>query len=335
MKKKITEVKGESDFAVSFQKLIYAGKVLEDDQCLSQYNYDEKKYIVIMIIKPKVQTPSTETAPPAVTPTTTTAEVTTPTTTPSVTETSSTPTTTAETTTSSSSTPSSGQLNISAAESSLVMGADYETMVGNIVDMGYTRDEVARALRASFNNPDRAVEYLLTGSIPATDAEGPGSGGQESSASEDESSVPSSGADPSGVNPLEFLRNQPHFQQMRQVIRTNPQLLPNIMQQIGQSNPRLLELITQNQDAFVSMLNEPDSGAAPASGGTGSSGGGGGSNLSQYMGSAAITQEDKEAIERLKALGFPEYLVVQAYFACDKNENMAADFLLSQGPDDD
>lgn len=110
----------------------------------------------------------------------------------------------------------------------------------------YDRDQVEQALRASFNNPDRAVEYLLTG-IPAQLFEDP---------PEDPPEAQEQGQE-QGQDPLAFLRTQPQFQQMRQVIQQNPQLLNAVLQQIGQSNPALLQLISQNQEAFVRMLNEP------------------------------------------------------------------------------
>merc|ERR1719203_115046 len=215
----------------------------------------------------------------------------------------------------------------------LVVGEDYNRMVQNIQDMGYERSQVEAALRASFNNPDRAVEYLLTGIPPQMDVGGGpaavvgggGSGGAPVA-------VPAAGAAP-GENPLAFLRDHEMFQQIRSVIQQNPGMLSTMLQQIGQSNPQLLQIISQNQEAFIRMINEGEAGEEGEAGIPGLPGEGPGDALDQ-PGVIQVSPQDKEAIERLKALGFPENLVVQAYFACEKNENLAANFLLSQNFDD-
>uniref|UniRef100_A0A3Q3KLG1 UV excision repair protein RAD23 n=1 Tax=Monopterus albus TaxID=43700 RepID=A0A3Q3KLG1_MONAL len=199
---------------------------------------------------------------------------------------------------------------------STVTGTAYENLVSEIMSIGYEREQVVAALRASYNNPDRAVEYLLT-CVPSP--VGPVSGSQSPSAGGDSVST---------ENPLEFLRSQPQFQQMRQIIQQNPALLPALLQQLGRDNPQLLQQITQHQERFVQMLNEPRRGGE--TGGEGAEAQG-----SPHTNYIQVTAQEKEAIERLKALGFPEGLVIQAYFACEKNENLAANFLLQQTWDDE
>ncbi|RUS88769.1 hypothetical protein EGW08_003486 [Elysia chlorotica] len=348
LKEKIEKEKGK-EYPASGQKLIYAGKILDDAKPLDDYKIEEKNFIVVMVTKPKAAPPAASTKAPEAAPTETpqaaaaaaAAAPTLPTPAAPTTITTAPPqasaTTTAPTTpTTASSTPQATGDTLQFAESNLVTGQAYENMVQQLMLMGFDRENVVRALRASFNNPERAVEYLI-GGIPDAQEEPIGGGGgggappRPADASESNVSMASNPSSESSLSqqgtpedPLAFLRSQPQFQRMRQAIQENPGLLPALLQQIGQNNPRLLQMISQNQERFVQMLNEPESGSDQE--------GAGGPNAPGYI---SVTPEEKQAIDRLKALGFPEAMCIQAYFACDKNEDLAANFLLSQNFDDD
>ncbi|OWF35562.1 UV excision repair protein RAD23 homolog B-like [Mizuhopecten yessoensis] len=375
LKEKIEAEKGKEGFPANGQKLIYAGKILEDDKKVADYKIDsEKSFLVVMVTKPKAAAaaakPETAAAAPApapapapvvveVTPPAPPAEQPKPEQEKMEVSPTSPPPTTATTTTASategtaSTTESSTAAASVSAESTLVTGQAYENMVAEIIGMGFEREQVVRALRTSFNNPDRAVEYLLTG-IPEFPAEPPApvppapaqTTAPATATATAPATAPAPGTTTSGSvtsNPtpqgeedtLAFLRTQPQFNHMRRLIHQNPSLLPQLLQQIGQSNPQLLQLISRNQERFIEMLNEPVGDEEQAEGGglPGAGGAPGASPMGQ--GYVQVTPQEKEAIERLKALGFGEGMCIQAYFACEKNEELAANFLLSQGFDDD
>uniref|UniRef100_H3G763 UV excision repair protein RAD23 n=1 Tax=Phytophthora ramorum TaxID=164328 RepID=H3G763_PHYRM len=324
VKQKIEQLQS---FPASQQKLIHAGKVLKDDSTLAEYNVKENDFLVVMVTKPKAAAkpsaastataastsagavaapaPAAPAAAPAAAPSTSSASSSSSATAPAV----STPSAAPATTAASSSGDGSG----------LVAGEQMSATVQQLVDMGFPEDQVRSALRAAFNNPERAVEYLMSG-IPEQPAAPP------------QTAAPSAGADAvtsatgdETTNTLEALRNHPQFDALRQLVQSNPAALPAVLQQIGAQSPELLRLIHQNQDRFVQMLNEPigtreASGSAPRLGG-GAGAGAGGHRI-------MLSEEEAAAVDRLCEMGFERTDVIQAYLACDKNEALAANFLM-------
>ena len=84
-----------------------------------------------------------------------------------------------------------------------------------------------------------------------------------------------------GALGLDFLRNNPQFQQLRRLVQESPQMLEPILQQVGQGNPQLAALISQNPEAFLQLLSEGADGDAPQSIGI------------------SVTPEEAQAIDRV------------------------------------
>ena len=73
--------------------------------------------------------------------------------------------------------------------------------------------------------------------IPSVPEDAPPAADQES-----ETSTPASGGN-TGEGHLAFLQNQPQFALIRQAVQQNPGLLPTLLQELGQSNPQLLQVL--------------------------------------------------------------------------------------------
>lgn len=51
LKEKIEAERGKDNFPVSGQKLIYAGRILQDDTPIKEYKIDERNFVVVMVSK--------------------------------------------------------------------------------------------------------------------------------------------------------------------------------------------------------------------------------------------------------------------------------------------
>jgi UV excision repair protein RAD23 len=135
------------------------------------------------------------------------------------------------------------------------------------------------------------------------------------------------GAPQQQLSPLaQALQSIPNFDQVRQLMSSNPQMLQTIIQQLRNTNPQLFNLINQYPQEFIQILQQ----GIPAAG-EGAGGGDAGAARPGGPGVIQVTPEEKEAIDRLAALGFPEQVAAEAYLVCGKNEELAANFLFESG----
>ncbi|KAG6392629.1 hypothetical protein SASPL_146853 [Salvia splendens] len=346
VKKNIETVQGSAVYPAAQQMLIYQGKVLKDETTVEHNAVAEGSFVVIMLSKNKSsQSGSSASAAPS---STVQPASGTPSAQP-VAAASTDPSTLApqqsepESASVTAPNPAASVGVYDQVASNLVAGTNLEGTVQQILDMGggsWDRDTVIRALRAAYNNPERAVEYLYSG-IPeqaeVAPVAQPPAGAQPlvTSIYDTQPAVPSGGpnANPldlfpqglptmgsnAGAGSLDFLRNSQQFQTLRAVVQANPQILQPMLQELGKQNPQLVRLIQEHQADFLQLINEPvEEGEGNILG-----------QLADAMPQAVtVTPEEGEAIARLEAMGFDRALVVDVFFACNKNEELAANYLL-------
>eukprot|EP00927_Polykrikos_kofoidii_P043581 TRINITY_DN3765_c0_g1_i1.p1 TRINITY_DN3765_c0_g1~~TRINITY_DN3765_c0_g1_i1.p1 ORF type:complete len:362 (-),score=107.84 TRINITY_DN3765_c0_g1_i1:286-1371(-) len=331
-KKKIAEAKPQ--FPAEQQNLIYAGRILVDTTSVQDVGIKEGEFVVVMVKKvkpPEAAAPAPTPAPAPVAP----AAAPTP------------------------SPPAGGDapMSMDQAASALVGGSGMEGTIQQLCDMGFERSQVETCLRAAFNNPDRAVEYLMSG-IPEgvlepAGAPPPAAGGGAPSpvmgGGGGASPFPAmgggggggggGGAAPTGdaAGALAELRADPRFPEFARMIAQNPQMLAQILPVLQQSFPSLVQMIAENPEAFRNALQEAaapagqDPMAAMLAAAQGTQGGGDQGGIPPGAAVVRLSDAERQAVERLAALGFDPQQALEAYLACDKNEELAANFLFDSG----
>ena len=303
LKGKIQESLG-AEYPADNQKLIFKGKILQDTAIVGEIGLTETGFVVVMVTKPKTPiAPVAEPAPSSATP--------------------------------APSQPVASPSDAPAPPEGASSGPDQSTeekidnlmeMTGNVIP----RSQVAEVLERAQNNVSVAGALLSGGIEELLPGEGELTTGPQSAGGLQ--AMP--GIPGATGNPLEFLRTQPQFQQLRDILKSDHTALQPILEQIRQTNPDLYELINSNREAFMRLINDPASGPSGTSAPSGPSGPSASGPSGPGPHQISVSPSDMLAITRLKDLGFSEQRAAEAYFACEKNEELAANFLISDDQPD-
>ena len=296
------EIEKEHGFDANHLKLLFNGVVLDDTKTLESYGIKDEYVIIMMNTKAKPKNTSNEQQTEQAKPQTTNES------------------NTNETKTEQNPNPQQTSQQTSQQQP---QQQNYTEQINNLVDMGFVRSEAEAAIKAARGDTNLAIEFLYNG-IPANlPPEIPQMQPTSSSSSEALQRVASA---------------------IKIICSHNPNALQTILMNIEQTNPQLMNNIKEHEEEFKNLLQSPVTQAdiqnfqqlqsSLGLGGLGGMGGGfniGGGHRQRPQGGLQIplSKEEFEAVKRLKELGnFSDIEAVQAYMACEKNEELAANFLL-------
>lgn len=218
-----------------------------------------------------------------------------------------------------------------------VSGSELESAISNICEMGFPREDVQRAMRMSFNNPDRAVDYLMNGlpaepaapAAPTPAAAAPTDAPRSGNLFEQAAAQAAQGGGAQGHAGPEMLPGEDDGQgrqlidlgnpevlgQLRTLVEQNPAALQPLIQALVQSNPQLAEALSADPEGVLRMLA-------------------GGEGLEPLEGEESfevptlqqLGEEDRGKVEQIIAMGIPESKAIESYFMCGRNLEMAVQY---------
>jgi UV excision repair protein RAD23 len=286
------EIEKVHGFDATHLKLLFNGVVLDDSKTLESYGIKDEFVIIMMNTKAKPKNVSVEETEQQKQKTTTSNET---------------------------------KVNEPPKETSQKpQEQNYTAQINNLVDMGFVKSEAEAAIKAARGDTNLAIEFLYNG-IPANLPP----------------EIPQGQANIEGLSSSDSLKKVASA--IKIICSQNPNALQTILMNIEQTDPQLMNNIKEHEEEFKNLLQSPITqedlqnfqqisntlNQFSGLGGLGAGARPGGNR--QHSGGIQIplSKEEFEAVKRLKELGnFSDIEAVQAYMACEKNEELAANFLL-------
>ena len=195
---------------------------------------------------------------------------------------------------------------------------DYSNQINQLTEMGFLKSEVEIAIRASKGNIDKAIDYLYKGvkNLPIKD---------ESDEEEEEKKEID----------LKILDNKTDIEIAASVVKilvhSKKYTINQVLNLIQRNDSDLYKRIKDKEKYFIELLNNPiseeDTNIYYAY--SKKTGWDNFQKKNTKSNKIKLTKNEYEAVKRLKNLAnVSDYQAYEAYIICDRNENLAADYLL-------